>query len=200
MPTDLIAMSFWCSKNVQLTSADRIAAFTTNCVNKRLLIIGKAIEHVSPISIPYIVSFSNIVSPQKRFFACRRCDLKLAHYSSLFIMSKEGVNANYCNPAGYTYETITLTSMLSNVTNLTSGKSAEFSWFPGYVWQTMSCYGCYSHLGWKFSANSEALQPQSFYALAGTGTKVVSITVSKLTREEPEFSSDTETLDSSDSI
>lgn len=47
MPTDLVAMSFWCGKNVQLPYADRIAAFTTNSVTNRLLIIGKAIVHVS---------------------------------------------------------------------------------------------------------------------------------------------------------
>lgn len=138
---------------------------------------------------------------QKRFFACRSCNIKLAYYSSLFIMSKDGVNANYCNKAGYTHETITLTEVLSNATILTSGRSAEFSWFPGYVWQTMSCSGCYSHLGWKFSATCETLQPQSFFALAGSGTVVVSGNVANLVqvREESEFSSDTETLDSSGS-
>lgn len=52
MPTDQIAMSFWCGKNVQLPYPDRIAAFTTNSVTKRLLIIGKAIVHVSLISYP----------------------------------------------------------------------------------------------------------------------------------------------------
>lgn len=144
---------------------------------------------------------SNIFSPQKRFFACRSCNLKLAYYSKLFIMSKEGVNANYCNSAGYTHETITLTAILPNATILTSGKSAEFSWFPGYVWQTMSCGGCYSHLGWKFSALNEALQPRSFYALAGSGTQVVSGNVANLEHsgEESEISSDTETLHSSGS-
>lgn len=29
-------------------------------------------------------------------------------------------------------------------------QSREFSWFPGYSWQIVSCSSCECHLGWSF--------------------------------------------------
>ena len=26
------------------------------------------------------------------------------------------------------------------------------SWFPGYAWTITECLGCWSHIGWKFTA------------------------------------------------
>lgn len=32
-----------------------------------------------------------------------------------------------------------------------SPKSEEFSWFPGYAWESMVCSECFAHLGWRFT-------------------------------------------------
>ncbi len=31
--------------------------------------------------------------------------------------------------------------------------SAEFPWFPGYLWQVALCRGCFEHIGWFFSGS-----------------------------------------------
>ena len=48
---------------------------------------------------------------------------------------------------------------------LVGGESeTENTWFKGYAWTAMSC-GCGEHLGWRFTASSPSLQPDSFYGI-----------------------------------
>jgi len=35
------------------------------------------------------------------------------------------------------------------------GPSAEFSWFPGYLWRVVLCHRCRIHLGWMFATDGD---------------------------------------------
>ena len=41
-----------------------------------------------------------------------------------------------------------------------------FSWFPGYAWTITECLGCWSHIGWKFTATQSKLSPAKFYGFS----------------------------------
>ena len=46
----------------------------------------------------------------------------------------------------------------------TSNPSAEWSWFPGYRWESQACAGCGALAGWRFLREDDA-----FYALIAEG-------------------------------
>lgn len=123
------------------------------------------------------------------FFNCKRCKTKIAVYNDIFAMAKGNVNANYCNPAGYIHETLTVHKTLENSTTLVDRPSTEFSWFPGYAWQIAVCAKCSSHIGWKFLAFTKNLRPKSFFGLS-CKSLVVSPEGRGDTREDDDKSSD----------
>lgn len=81
-------------------------------------------------------------------------------------MAKGNVNANYCNPAGYIHETLTVHKVHENAARIVDRPSTEFSWFPGYAWQITVCKNCSSHIGWKFIAVTKNLKPKTFFGLS----------------------------------
>lgn len=100
------------------------------------------------------------------YFDCKRCRTQIACYSDIFAMAKGNVNANYCNPAGYIHETLTVHKTLDDAAKIVDRPSTEFSWFPGYAWQIAVCKRCSSHIGWKFIAVTKNLKPRTFYGLS----------------------------------
>jgi cereblon len=86
------------------------------------------------------------------YFKCKRCNNSIACYGDIFAMAKGNVNANYCNPAGYIHETLTVQKTIENALQMVDRPSTDFSWFPGYSWQIAICSKCSTHVGWKFSA------------------------------------------------
>jgi hypothetical protein len=38
---------------------------------------------------------------------------------------------------------------------MVGSQSSEFSWFPGFSWQIVTCLGCHEHLGWLFVQGDE---------------------------------------------
>jgi cereblon len=101
------------------------------------------------------------------FFICKRCRNKIAIYNDIFAMSKDSVNANYCNPAGYIHETLTVTKTLDGAVRMVDRASVEFSWFPGYAWQIAICSNCQTHVGWRFIAVvNKNLRPRVFFGLS----------------------------------
>jgi hypothetical protein len=54
----------------------------------------------------------------------------------------------FINPAGLVFE-LGCFSMAENLSGLGTATS-EFTWFPGYSWQTMFCSDCHSQLGWSY--------------------------------------------------
>lgn len=99
-------------------------------------------------------------------FKCKRCKNSIAIYDDIFAMAKGNVNANYCNPAGYIHETLTVQKTLDNSLKMVDRPSTEFSWFPGYAWQIAVCAKCQSHIGWKFIAVVKNLKPKTFFGLS----------------------------------
>lgn len=81
-------------------------------------------------------------------------------------MAKGNVNANYCNPAGYIHETLTVHKTSVNAVNMVDRASTDFSWFPGYAWQIAVCKKCNTHIGWKFIAVIKNLKPKTFFGLS----------------------------------
>jgi len=155
MPTDPVLLSFWLGRNLLHSSKERYKLFLTNCVNTRLQIIDKTLDN-------------------EKFFCCTRCKSKIANCSSLFAMSKHGVQTNYINPAGCIHETNTVYNLIKGSTYPTGAPSEEFSWFPAYSWQIILCRRCDMHLGWKFASTKPNLIPKMFYGLSGTSLKVLS--------------------------
>lgn len=101
------------------------------------------------------------------YFLCKRCRNKIAMYNDIFAMSKDAVNANYCNPAGYVHETLTVNKTFESAVQMVDRPSTEFSWFPGYAWQIAICKKCFTHVGWKFMAvNNRNLRPRTFFGLS----------------------------------
>lgn len=54
----------------------------------------------------------------------------------------------FVNPAGLVFE-LGCFSRAENLSGL-GPVTLEFTWFPGYSWQTMFCSGCHSQLGWSY--------------------------------------------------
>lgn len=54
-PLDPTLRSFWLARNVPLNPEDRLKIFTSNCVNKRMLLIGKSLNYVSCIRKYFIL-------------------------------------------------------------------------------------------------------------------------------------------------
>lgn len=100
------------------------------------------------------------------FFSCKRCRTRIASYSDIFAMARGNVNANYCNPAGYIHETLTVHKTIDDSARIVDRPSTEFSWFPGYAWQIAVCKKCSSHIGWKFIALEKNLKPKTFFGLS----------------------------------
>lgn len=100
------------------------------------------------------------------YFNCKRCKKQIACYSDIFAMAKGNVNANYCNPAGYIHETLTVYKTLDDAAKIIDRPSTDFSWFPGYAWQIAICKVCSSHIGWKFIALTKNLRPKTFFGLS----------------------------------
>ncbi len=56
----------------------------------------------------------------------------------------------FANPFGYVYH---IGCFAAAVGLARVGRpSAEFAWFPGYLWQIEPCAACGEHLGWWFQA------------------------------------------------
>ena len=45
-PLEPVLRSFWLARNIPLNSDDRLKIFTSNCVNKRMLLIGQSLNYV----------------------------------------------------------------------------------------------------------------------------------------------------------
>uniref|UniRef100_A0A1B0D3S5 Uncharacterized protein n=1 Tax=Phlebotomus papatasi TaxID=29031 RepID=A0A1B0D3S5_PHLPP len=106
---------------------------------------------------------TNFVEPY--YYHCGECQQKVAKFSEVFAMSKDGVLASYCNPGGYIHDTVTLFGVEEDSVTVERSKSTQFSWFPGYAWKITVCARCQRHLGWQFVAEKKNLRPRSFFGL-----------------------------------
>jgi len=95
--------------------------------------------------------------------SCSNCSRLIAHRKDVFCMSATGPMAAYVNPGGIVHETLTLHKAHSLY--LTGSPSSQDSWFPGYMWTICHCRGCSRHMGWKFTATSSDMKPETFWGL-----------------------------------
>ena len=101
---------------------------------------------------------------QCRVLVCKRCSKQLGDQRNIFSMSKEGPQGAFVNPGGHVHETLTLYKTKN--LRLVGQPSTEYSWFPGYAWTITECLGCWSHIGWKFTATNTKLRPEKFYGFS----------------------------------
>lgn len=48
-PEDPVLKTFWLARNVPLNQSDRLKIFSSNCVNKRMILIGESLNYVSSL-------------------------------------------------------------------------------------------------------------------------------------------------------
>lgn len=84
---------------------------------------------------------------------CRVCEASVA--SPADRTERFGAHAHErMNPSGFSY-VIGCFSRAQGVMEV-GQESAEFAWFPRYVWCCVACASCGAHLGWRFSQASDA--------------------------------------------
>lgn len=60
-PTEPVLKSFWLARNIPLNQADRLKIFTTNCVNKRMLLLGQSLNFVSKNLFKNLQVFDTVI-------------------------------------------------------------------------------------------------------------------------------------------
>ncbi|MEF2145950.1 MAG: cereblon family protein [Desulfovibrionaceae bacterium] len=93
-----------------------------------------------------------------RILVCRACGRRITRTDARIRVN--GLHHHvFCNPHGIVYE---LGCFAFAAGCLPSSPAVEdFSWFPGYSWQIVSCAGCADHLGWRYTSRTG----QGFYGL-----------------------------------
>ena len=145
VPSDPTELSWWVTSNLPLQDNLRTRMLELNCPVQRLRLA---------------LSFMS----QCRVLVCRNCGKQLGDQANIFSMSKEGPQGAFVNPSGHLHETLTL--FKAKNLRLVGRPSSEYSWFPGYAWTITECLGCWSHIGWKFTATQSKLSPAKFYGFS----------------------------------
>jgi hypothetical protein len=83
-----------------------------------------------------------------RAILCASCQRRIT--SEDLALEVCGLHAHDCvNPGGHRFRVVCYAD--AENLDITSNRSSEWSWFPGYQWQTEACAGCGQHLGWLYS-------------------------------------------------
>ncbi|XP_077297265.1 protein cereblon-like isoform X2 [Arctopsyche grandis] len=143
LPEDLLALSFWVASNLTISMEERLKLFIVDNASLRLY-----------WELKYLY---------KVILCCSQCSSNICKMEEIFAMSNEGIHTNYCNVGGYVHNIVTVKSTMN--IDLQGRPSLEFTWFPGYYWTIAVCSRCFSHIGWKFTAEKKSLRPQSFWGL-----------------------------------
>ncbi len=77
-------------------------------------------------------------------------------------MGSSGEAQTFLNPHGFLHEVVTV-RWTQNLA-VAGPPTTEFTWYPGYAWETAWCGRCRAHVGWSFTAASNQA-PASFWAL-----------------------------------
>lgn len=120
VPEDPLLLSYWFVQNFQLNHGERLEILSCDTVLERLRME---------------LNFMQL----RRYLCCAHCQMHIAEQTHVFAMSKEGVQSNYCNPAGQVYETVTVLEAQNY--DLVGLPSKQFSWFPGWVFQNLFVLG-----------------------------------------------------------
>ncbi|CAL1539913.1 unnamed protein product [Lymnaea stagnalis] len=159
LPPDPVELSFWVAHNLPVNNEMRLRLLQFDSVVQRLR-YGLSIIRKSDVLL-----------------RCETCQKEIASKKHVFSMSREGPLGAYVNPGGYVHEMFTVTAV-QNLYNV-GGSSTEHSWFPGYAWTINQCKGCYSHMGWMFTATKKSLSPRKFWGLCRSSIKTTFGSVQK---------------------
>jgi cereblon len=77
-------------------------------------------------------------------------------------MTAAGSAQTFLNPHGFVHEVVTV-RWAENL-EVAGSPTTEFTWYPGYAWQTAWCAACGAHAGWSFAAVGES-DPARFWGL-----------------------------------
>ena len=83
---------------------------------------------------------------------CKNCDHLITRPEEMLTINDRFIHC-FTNPAGVSYE---IQCYRNAPGVLVSGKPTDyFSWFSGYRWQYSYCEQCQTHLGWRFSNDTD---------------------------------------------
>ena len=89
--------------------------------------------------------------PEEEWLYCARCQQKITHArEAITIQGRDSFL--FENPMGYSFRIRCFRQAMgwSGVGTMTK----EYTWFPGYAWQTIACSQCDNHLGWRYGNDS----------------------------------------------
>jgi cereblon len=81
-------------------------------------------------------------------------------------MGASGTVQTFLNPHGFLHEVVTV-RWAQNLA-VAGPPTTEFAWYAGYAWEVACCERCRAHVGWSFTAVSNA-EPARFWALRRDG-------------------------------
>ena len=142
LPNDFTSFTYKFAGSLPFINEVLLAILRIDSPHQRLRFIMKCLSNTSDLQ-------------------CAACESVITNSKYIFSMSQEGPLANYINPHGAVYDTLTVTDVLS--TRLFGTPTSEYSWFPGYKWTILRCAHCNQHLGWKFQASK--MLPKLFFGL-----------------------------------
>lgn len=96
-------------------------------------------------------------SSEEEIIVCANCNYKITDPSCRIIVN-DSFSHVFANPHGHVYEIGCFSKAEGCISS--SEFSGEFTWFPGFSWQTGVCLSCATHIGWIFSGATE-----KFYGL-----------------------------------
>ncbi|KFD57110.1 hypothetical protein M514_01995 [Trichuris suis] len=143
IPTDPTKLSFWIASKILITDLEKVHLFVMENVLERLQLEYRLAKRLTNI-------------------CCRDCNADVGSVSDMFSMNKEGPMGIFVNSRGVAHEIVTLRNLRGV---FCFGRPAsEMTWFKGYQWTILLCSSCTTHLGWKFTAEEENMEPDCFYA------------------------------------
>lgn len=90
--------------------------------------------------------------PQDDGLCCARCGHRVTSRAYRRDLAG-GHQHTFVNPAGHVFEIGCFAAAPG--ARVDGPASAEFSWFPGWLWRVAACGGCGGHLGWRFELGAE---------------------------------------------
>ena len=70
---------------------------------------------------------------------------------------------SFVNPAGFRCNFMTFVACENALEH--PDLYREHSWFPGYGWRFLTCGKCFQHLGWKYDAVADHVNPRDFFGV-----------------------------------
>lgn len=99
----------------------------------------------------------NHATHRKGALHCKSCRTKISRHDLSMRIGGKHLHV-FFNPHGLVFEIGCFESAKNIMAN--GNPTEEFTWFPGYAWQALTCTGCSTMLGWRYAGNDHG-----FYGL-----------------------------------